>query len=104
MDVSPIARVMPHPTGPPAPVAPQEETTPVAPAAQGSAAEADHDMTRHRPDPAPTRVLVSWHASSLGYVTSVVDQHSGSVLYQSPPEQVLAMVQAVIERLEGRTA
>jgi len=50
------------------------------------------------------RVLVSWHPGSLGYVTRVVDQVSGSVLFQSPPEQVLAMVEKLVRRLEGEAA
>ena len=50
------------------------------------------------------RVLVSWHPGSLGYVTRVVDQTSGSVLFQSPPEQVLAMVEKLIKRLEEDAA
>lgn len=50
------------------------------------------------------RVLVSWHPHSLGYVTKVVDQHSGHVLHQSPPEMVIAMVLQVIAKLEGAAA
>ena len=47
------------------------------------------------------RVLVSWQPHSLGYVTKIVDQHSGQVLHQSPPEMVIAMVLQVIAKLEG---
>ena len=50
------------------------------------------------------RVLVSWHPGSIGYVTQVVDQHSGSVVFQTPPDQVLAVVLKVMERLKGGAA
>ena len=50
------------------------------------------------------RVLVSWHPGSIGYVTQVVDQHSGSVVFQTPPDEVLAVVLKVMERLKGGAA
>lgn len=48
-----------------------------------------------------TRVAVAWHSASVGYVTRVIHEHSGSVVYESPPETVLDMVVQVIKRLEA---
>lgn len=48
-----------------------------------------------------TDVVVAWHAASLGYVTRVVDSSSGTVFMQTPPEQVLHMVERVLKRIEG---
>lgn len=50
------------------------------------------------------RVLVSWHPGSIGYVTQVVDQHSGSVLFQTPPDEVLQIVLKAMARLKGGIA
>ncbi len=103
MDVSPIQGMAATANAAVRPVAPTENATPAAPVAQARAAAAESESTRSRAN-APMRVLVSWHPSSLGYVTRVVDQSSGSVLFQSPPEQVLAMVESIIRRLEGDAA
>lgn len=106
MDVSPIQRlaaVAVHATRPPEPSVPRVRpaAAPAAPSAQANAPAADQDSTRRQPDTPPTRVVVAWHPASLGYVTRVVDQHTGTVLVQTPPEQVLAMVEQVIQQLEG---
>ena len=103
MDVSPIQRLAATANAAVRPVAPAEKAVASAPVAQATPVSADSEAAR--PDNTPTmRVLVSWHPGSLGYVTRVVDQFSGSVLFQSPPEQVLAMVEKVIRRLEGDAA
>ena len=52
-------------------------------------------------NPPATDVVVAWHAASLGYVTRVVDHASGTVFMQTPPEQVLHMVERVLKRIEG---
>ena len=101
MDVSPIQRTAAVANAAMRPVAATESATAIAPVPQATAASADHETTRARPDTPSMRVLVSWHPGSLGYVTRVVDQVSGSVLFQSPPEQVLAMVEKLVRRLEG---
>lgn len=101
MDVSPIQRMAITANQAARPVETVQPVAPaVPPAAQAAPAAADESVTQRNQD-AATQVLVAWHAGSLGYVTSVVDRHTGEVLYQTPPEQVLNMVQEVIERLEG---
>lgn len=101
MDVSPVQRqalTANHAAPPVAPALP----APVAATAQGRPAAADQQATRPRPEmEASTSVVVAWNAASLGYVTRVVDQHTGAVVLQTPPEQVLKMVEMFIERLEG---
>ena len=102
-----FARVQPvvAPATPPLPPAPGVGSTPAARSAQAGAPAADQQTARQRPaQQDATRVLVSWHPQSLGYVTKVVDQSSGAVLHQSPPEMVIAMVLQVIARLEGAAA
>lgn len=103
MDVSPIqhsaaiasAAVRPAP-------APAPATSAVAPA---QAAQPAAEESKQVPiKTASMRVLVSWHPGSIGYVTQVVDQHSGSVVFQTPPDQVLAVVLKVMERLKGGAA
>ena len=102
MDVSPIQRLAitaNHAAQPVEPIRPAPE---VAPAAQASPPSADEEATqRNTQMESSTRVVVAWHAASLGYVTRVVDQHSGAVVFETPAKQVLEMVQKVIERLEG---
>jgi hypothetical protein len=102
MDVSPIQRLAIIASQVTKPVPTVREAPAVPPPAQATPASADQEATHRSPgSEASTQVVVAWHAASLGYVTRVVDQHSGSVVYESPPEQVLEMVQQVIERLEG---
>jgi len=104
MDVSPIQRMAAAANAAVRPVAPPEKATGMAPVAQARPAAADSDAARPKTETPSMRVLVSWHPGSLGYVTRVVDQTSGSVLFQSPPEQVLAMVEKLIKRLEEDAA
>ena len=104
MDVSPIQRLAATANAAVRPVAPGEKPAGPAPVAQARPAAADSDAARKKADTPSMRVLVSWHPGSLGYVTRVVDQVNGSVLFQSPPEQVLAMVEKLIRRLEEDAA
>ena len=104
MDVSPIQRLAIVANHAPKPVDDVKDTPAVAPAAQASPPAADQHVTnRNATTESNTRVVVAWHAASLGYVTRVVDQHSGAVVLQTPPEEVLEMVQKVIERLQEGT-
>jgi hypothetical protein len=104
MEIAPIQRLAP-PAAPTIPAATGIRSTPAVRSAQAGAPAADQQQARSRPAPQDSmRVLVSWHPHSLGYVTKVVDQHSGAVLHQSPPEMVIAMVLQVIARLEGAAA
>ena len=103
MDVSPIQRLAAQASGI-RPVAASETNPMVAPTTQAAATSADQQTVRARVETPSLRVLVSWHPGSIGYVTRVVDQASGAVLHQTPPEQVLAMVQQVIARLEAYAA
>lgn len=105
MDVSPIQKLAIAANQAPRAVHTVRETPAVAPPAQASPASADQEATHRSPgSEASTQVVVAWHAASLGYVTRVVDQHSGSVVYESPPERILDMVEKVIKRLEGENA
>jgi hypothetical protein len=104
MDVSPIQRLAATASGAVRPPVATQKVAGSAPVAQARAAAADSEAARTKAETPSTRVLVSWRPSSLGYVTRVVDQTSGSVLFQSPPEQVLAMVEKLIRRLEGDAA
>ena len=103
MDVSPIQHSAVTANAAMRAAMPAENVVAVAPAAQGRAPAADQEATRSSVA-ASMQVLVSWHPGSLGYVTRVVDQASGSVLFQSPPEQVLAMVEKIVRQLEGDAA
>ena len=103
MDVSPIQRQANQANAAHAPAAPARAPQEPGPA-QAARPVADQEPTQRNRAADSTEVLVTWHAASLGYVTRVVDQHTGSVLYESPPEQVLAMVQKVIESLRGSAA
>ena len=104
MDVSPIQRAAATANAAIRPIMATEKAAESPRVAQASPAAADQETTHTRNDPPSMRVLVSWHPGSLGYVTRVVDQSSGSVLFQSPPEQVLAMVEKLIRQLEGGAA
>ena len=102
MDVSPIQRMAATAS---AAVRPAGATQPASAAspAQGPAPVAE--TTKQVPVKTPSmRVLVSWHPGSIGYVTQVVDQHSGSVVFQSPPDEVLQIVLKVMARLRGGVA
>ena len=103
MDVSPIQRQAMQANAAHVPAAPARAPREPGPA-QGARPVAEKQPTQHTGAANSTEVLVTWHAASLGYVTRVVDQHTGSVLYESPPEQVLAMVQKVVESLRGSAA
>ena len=101
MDLSPIQRVTAAANAalqPPSPVARAESPPPVAQAAPVSA---DQQVDSSSTAADHKRVTVEWHAASVGYVTRVIDQHTGHVVHQSPPEQVLNMVQRIIARLKG---
>ena len=74
-----------------------------APAADKPVTSADKKAAEVVKAPA-TDVVVAWHAASLGYVTRVVDSTSGTVFMQTPPEQVLHMVERVLKRIEGANA
>ena len=100
MDVSPIQRMAMTANNVVRAASPVKDAPAVAPTPQASPAAADQEATATRAE-ARMHVEVNWHPASLGYVTRVVDQHTGEVLMQTPPEQVLIMVQKVIERLEG---
>ena len=100
MDVSPIQRMAMTASSVVARVAATEDAPAVAPTPQARPAAADQEAMSARAQ-ARMHVEVNWHPASLGYVTRVVDQHTGETLMQTPPEQVLIMVQKVIERLEG---
>lgn len=102
MDVSPIQRLAATSNYAIRPAAAPAVTSTTS-SAQGGARSADQQATRPRVATPSTRVLVSWHPGGMGYVTQVVDQHSGTVVHQTPPEQVLAMVMQVIQRLEAGT-
>ena len=104
MDVSPIQRTAATANAAIRPIMVTEKATETALVAQARPAAADQETTHTRNDTPSMRVLVSWHPGSLGYVTRVVDQTSGSVLFQSPPEQVLAMVEKLVRQLEGDAA
>lgn len=105
MDVSPIQRLAITANQATQPVHHARNVPEVAPAAQAGPVRAEEQATQRNPaSQAALQVIVAWHAGSLGYVTRVVDQHSGSVVYQSPPEQILDMVQKLMERLEGSYA
>jgi hypothetical protein len=104
MDVSPIQRVAAQASGAVRPVQATESKPLLAPVAQASPASADEQTVRARVETPSLRVLVSWHPGSVGYVTQVVDQASGTVLHQTPPAQVLAMVLQVIARLEAHSS
>ncbi len=102
MDISPIQRLAiaaSHAT----PAAVEIRRPPaVAPTPQATPPSADQQVAHRDAATHPrTHVVVSWHAASLGYVTRVVDQHTGGVVLQTPPENVLEMVRRVIARLEG---
>ncbi|HVM19833.1 MAG TPA: flagellar protein FlaG [Egibacteraceae bacterium] len=99
MDVSPIQRLAIAANHAPLPAREPREVPAVPPAAQAKAPAAD-EQAAHPGRQASTRVVVSFHAASLGYVTRVVDQHTGAVVLQTPPQQVLDMVQQVIDKLE----
>lgn len=102
MDVSPIQRLAIVANQATKPVSSVREAPAVGPVAQAEPATADQQATANSTTTeSRTRVVVAWHAASLGYVTRVVDQHSGAVVMQTPPEEVLDMVQRVIERLQG---
>lgn len=104
MDVSPIQRMAMQASEVVKPAPDVPRTRAIAPVAQAQPVSADQDVTTGGPGAQlGTHVVVAWHAASLGYVTSVVDQHTGEVLYQSPPEEVLNMVEQIIEKLEGNT-
>ena len=100
MDVSPIQRMAMTASSAVRPAEPAKDAPAVGPTPQAHSASADQEAMAARAQ-ARMHVEVSWHPSSLGYVTRVVDQHTGEILIQTPPEQVLIMVQKVIERLEG---
>ncbi len=102
MDVSPIQRLAMTANHTPRPVDPVRGAPAVTPAPQASPASADQEAThRSAQMESSTRVVVAWHAGSLGYVTRVVDQHTGDVVLQTPPQNVLDMVSKIIERLQG---
>lgn len=103
MDLSPIQRVTAAANAAlrTPPISRAESPRPVAQAAPVSA---DQQVESRSTAADRTRVTVEWHAASVGYVTRVVDQHTGSVVHQSPPEQVLNMVQRIIARLKELTA
>jgi hypothetical protein len=104
MDVSPIQRLAITANHATRPVEAVRPAPPVAPAPQASPAPADQEATYRNANTDPsTRVVVAWHAATLGYVTRVVDQHTGSVVYQTPPQQVLAMVEKFLDGLQGVT-
>ena len=99
MDVSPIQRLAM--AGQSSAATAARETRPVQPTAQAVRAPADQEVRARATTAEPnTTVVVSFNAASLGYVTRVVDQHTGDVLLQTPPQQVLEMVQKLIERIE----
>jgi hypothetical protein len=100
MDVSPIQRLAMTANHVVRPVEAVRPAPAVAPTPQASPATADQHATDRNTGPS-TQVVVAWHAASLGYVTRVVDQHTGQVVMQTPPQQVLEMVQKIIERLQG---
>ena len=104
MDVSPIQRSAATASAAirPAAASGAPATSAVPPAqANGPAAE---ETKQVHVKASSMRVLVSWHPGSIGYVTQGVDQHSGSVVFQTPPDQVLAVVLKVMERLKGGAA
>jgi uncharacterized FlaG/YvyC family protein len=101
MDVSPIQRMAITANHAARPVAPARGPA-VAATAQAKPVAADQQATRHVSTESKLNVEVAWHGASMGYVTRIVDQHTGTVLMSTPPEQVLKMVQQVIERLEGQ--
>ena len=74
--------------------------------AQASRRTADESKrAKYQPPPQrppATAVVVAWHAASLGYVTRIVDRLSGTVVMQTPPEEVLDMVERVVQKLRGR--
>ena len=101
MDVSPIQRLAMTANHAVRPVEAGREAPAVAPAPQARPAHADQEVAKRMSTPEPaTHVVVAWHAASLGYVTRVVDQHTGDVVLQTPPQQVLEMVQKILDRLE----
>lgn len=104
MDVSPIQRLAISANQAARPVdGVRQPSAAVAPATQARAAAADQQTTQRNTSDSNTKVVVAWHAASLGYVTRIVDEMSGEVVMQTPPEQVLNMVQKMIDRLEGKT-
>ena len=102
MDVSPIQRLAITANHSAQPVEFVRPGPGAAAGAQAAPTSADQQAThRNAPTESATRVVIAWHAGSLGYVTRVVDQHTGHVFMQTPPQQVLEMVQKIIEQLEG---
>lgn len=102
MDVSPIQRTAATANSAirPAAASPARSAASAAQAREPVAEE-----TRQVPVKTPSmRVVVSWHPGSIGYVTQVVDQHSGSVVYQTPPDEVLQIVLKAMARLRGGAA
>lgn len=103
MDVSPIQRSAATASAAIRPLIAGSPASPAVAPAQAPAPTADE--TTQIPVKTPSmRVLVSWHPGSIGYVTQVVDQHSGSVVYQTPPDEVLQIVLKVMARLKGGAA
>lgn len=102
MDVSPIQRMAATASAAVRPTAATQSTS-AAPPAQARV-EAAEETKQARVQTPSMRVLVSWHPGSVGYVTQVVDQHSGSVVFQSPPDEVLQIVLKVMARLKGGVA
>lgn len=103
MDISPIQRMAMAANQASRPVDAPRPAPPVA-AAQASPVPADQKTASRSTTMEPnTSVVVAWHAGSLGYVTRVVDQHTGDVVLQTPPDQVLRMVEKILKRLEGAT-
>jgi hypothetical protein len=100
MDVSPIQRMAITANHAARPFAPARQAA-VAGTAQAKPVAADQEP-RQVSRESRLNVEVAWHGASMGYVTRIVDQHTGDVLMSTPPEQVLKMVQKVIERLEGQ--
>ena len=101
MDVSPIQRLAMTANQAAPPAETVRPALAVPPAAQADPARAERQAEdRASSMEATSRVVVAWHAGSVGYVTRVVDQHTGQVVMQTPPQQVLEMVQKIIERLE----
>jgi uncharacterized FlaG/YvyC family protein len=101
MDVSPIQRMAITANQAARPVAPVRSPAVVA-TAQAPPVAADQEVTQRLSAESRLNVEVAWHGASMGYVTRIVDQHTGEVVLSTPPEQVLKMVQKVIERLEGQ--
>ena len=101
MDVSPIQRLAITANHAARPVEAPREPAAVSPPAQAAAARADQQADqRSAAAEVSTQVVVAWHPASLGYVTRIVDQQTGDVVLQTPPQQVLDMVQKILDRLE----